>query len=65
MFLAAWPSSLLKAWPLNGWGLFWTIAACMSAAVALAMPRADLANPLGVSSMIQLSVRVAFPWLFL
>ena len=65
MFLAAWPSSLLKARPLNGWGLFWTIAACMSIAVALAMPRADLANPLGVSSMIQLSVRVAVPWLFL
>lgn len=62
---AAQQSSLWSGKALNGWRLFWLVTAGMSLAVAVAVSRVDLAAPLGLSAMIQFSVRVAVPWLFL
>ena len=53
----------LKA--LNGWSLFWLVAGPISAGMLVAMIGADLSSAEGVSSMIQLSVRCAVPWVFL
>ena len=50
---------------LNGWRLFWLIALPTSAVMVIAMMRTDLSSAEGVSSMIQLSVRHAVPWLYL
>jgi hypothetical protein len=50
---------------LNRWGLFALIVIPMSIAAAIGMTRVDLASPLGVSAMIQFSVRLAVPWLFI
>jgi len=58
-------SSILQSKILNGWKLFSLIVIPMSGAVALAMTTVDLSSPLGVSAMIQFSVRLAVPWLFL
>ena len=59
------PSELLKIKMINGWNLFWLIMAPISLVMVLAMMRVDLSSAEGVSSMIQLSVRCAVPWLFL
>jgi hypothetical protein len=50
---------------VNGWGLFYLIALPVSVAMVIAMARTDLATGEGVSSLIQLSVRLAVPWLYL
>lgn len=50
---------------INGWKLFWLITAPISLGMVLAMTRVDLSRAEGVSSMIQLSVRCAVPWLYL
>ncbi len=55
----------LKNKLLNGWNLFWLITGPISAIMVLAMIRADLGSAEGVSSLIQLSVRCAVPWLYL
>jgi hypothetical protein len=57
--------SLLQSKFLNDWKLFALVVIPMSAAVALGMTTVDLSSPLGVSAMIQFSVRLAVPWLFL
>ena len=57
--------SALKSKYLNGWGLFALVVAPMCTAVLLQMATVDLANPRYVSSMIQFSVRLAVPWLYL
>jgi len=49
---------------LNSWGLFALIVIPMCIAAVIAMTRVDLSSPLGVSAMIQFSVRLAVPWLF-
>ena len=49
---------------INGWNLFWLVTAPLSLAIVLSMTRADLSGPEAVSSMIQLSVRCAIPWLY-
>jgi hypothetical protein len=49
----------------NGWGLFWVVTLPTSALMVISMMRADLSNGEAVSSMIQLSVRCAVPWLYL
>jgi hypothetical protein len=56
---------LLKNKNLNGWNLFRLITVPISLVMVLAMLRTDLSSAAGVSSMIQLSVRCAVPWLFL
>lgn len=58
-------NGLLKNRLINGWNLFWLVATPLSLAMVVAMMRVDLTTPEGVSSMIQLSVRSAVPWLFL
>jgi hypothetical protein len=58
-------SSILNSKLLNSWWLFSLIVLPMSIAVAIAMSRAVLSSPSGVSSMIQFSVRLAVPWLFI
>ena len=50
---------------LNSWGLFARIVIPMSIAAAIGMTRVDLSSPLGVSAMIQFTVRLAVPWLFI
>ena len=50
---------------INGWKLFWLITAPISLIVIQAAMRVDLSAAEAVSSMIQLSVRCAIPWLFL
>jgi len=55
----------LKNKAINEWGLFWLITAPISIAMLIAMAGADLRSGPGVSSMIQVSVRCAVPWLYL
>ena len=55
----------LKNKSVNEWSLFWLITGPISAVMVFSMMRADLSSAEGVSSMIQLSVRCAVPWLFL
>ncbi len=58
-------SKALKSKAINGWHLFWLITGPISALMVFSMLRADLTGAEGVSSMIQLSVRWAIPWLYL
>jgi hypothetical protein len=55
---------LLKSKTINGWNLFWLITAPISLVMVLAMTRVDLSKAEAVSSMIQISVRCAVPWLY-
>ena len=50
---------------LNGWSLFAIIVIPMCIAAAVAMTRVELSTAPGVSAMIQFSVRLAVPWLFI
>jgi DMSO/TMAO reductase YedYZ heme-binding membrane subunit len=63
--MSAYLNELLKNKMINGWNLFWLITAPISLAIVFTMTRVDLSSAEGVSSMIQLSVRCAVPWLFL
>lgn len=56
---------LLKNRLVNGWKLFWLVTTPISIVVIVRMLRTDLTSAEGVSSMIQLSVRCAIPWLYL
>ena len=56
---------LLKSKHLNGWPLFYWIAGINSAAVIAYMPTQDLSEPVGVSEMIQMTVRCAVPFIYL
>lgn len=49
---------------MHGWHLFALVVVPMCVAEFLAMSTVDLTAPRGVSSMIQVSVRLAVPWLF-
>jgi hypothetical protein len=55
----------LKNKLINGWNLFWLVTVPLSLVVVLGMMRVDLSGAEAVSSMIQLSVRCAIPWLYL
>ena len=57
--------TILNSKFLNSWGLFGSIVIPMSIAAAVAMARVDLSSPWGISAMIQFSVRLAVPWLFI
>jgi hypothetical protein len=50
---------------VNGWRLFSIAVASMTLVVVTAALRADLSSPLGISSLLQLSVRLSVPWLYL
>ena len=56
---------VLKSKHLNDWPLFYWIAALDSAAVVAYLPTQDLSTPVGVSEMIQCSVRCCVPFLYL
>jgi sulfoxide reductase heme-binding subunit YedZ len=56
--------SWLKSARFNDWSLFYFIAAINSIAVIGYVPTQDLTTPLGLSEMIQCSVRVCVPILF-
>ncbi len=56
---------VLKTNAINKWRLFWLITGPISIAMIIAMIRTDLSSGPGVSSMIQLAVRCAIPWLYL
>lgn len=56
---------LLRNKALNSWNLFWLISAPISIVMLIAMSGTNLSSGAGVSSMIQLSVRCAVPWLYL
>ena len=58
-------NELLKIKLINGWNLFWLITVHLSLVMVLTMIRVDLSSAEAVSSMIQLSVRCAVPWLYL
>ncbi len=49
---------------INGWSLFSLISSFISIAMIVGMLRGELSTGEGVSSMIQLSVRFAVPWLY-
>jgi len=57
-------NQLLKSNMINGWPLFWLVTLPVSVVVMLNMRRADLSEAETVSSMIQLSVRNAVPYLY-
>ena len=50
---------------VNSWALFSIVVVPMCSAALLAMTAVDLSSSLGISSMIQFSVRLAVPWLFI
>jgi sulfoxide reductase heme-binding subunit YedZ len=56
---------LLKSTFLNGWYLFGWIIVPMSIITIYAWSQIDTTEPVQVSSMIQLTVRLAIPWLYL
>lgn len=58
-------SDVLQLKALNKWGLFWLITVPISLAMVIAMAITDTSSALGVSAMIQLSVRCAVPWLYI
>ena len=55
---------ILKNKLINGWNLFWLISAPVSLLIIQAAIRVDLSAAEAVSSMIQLAVRCAVPWLY-
>ena len=57
--------NILKSKRCNGWPLLYLIVLANSAVVITYMPTQDLATPLGISEMIQLSVRCCVPMLYL
>ena len=59
------PSPNLKSDLFNGWNLFALIVIPMFIANGIAMSRVDLSDPLAISGMIQFSVRLAVPWVFI
>ncbi len=50
---------------LNGWSLFTLVTVSMTVAVLAATMTVDLASAPGVSAMLQFSVQLAVPWLYL
>lgn len=58
-------TKLLKSKAINEWNLFWLISGPISIVMIIGMLRTELSSGEAVSSMIQLSVRCAVPWLYL
>ena len=56
--------SILGHKHLNGWNLFGLIVFLISVAVVSRLTQIDTTNPADISGMIQFSVRLAVPWLF-
>ena len=58
-------AEVLKKPAFNQWRLFWLVVIPTSLVMIVGMLRTETWNGPAVSSMIQLSVRFAVPWLFL
>ena len=56
---------ILKSRQLNGWPLFYWVAGINAVVVIAYMPTQELAAPMGVSEMIQMTVRCAVPFIYL
>ncbi len=56
---------LLKTKAINGWRLYWLIAIPMCIVMVIAIMGVDMSTVSGVRSMIQLSVRMAVPFIFM
>lgn len=59
------PSGVLKSRFINGWNLFWLVTGLISMAMLIAVMANEMNSGPAVSSLIQLSVRCAVPWLYL
>ena len=59
------PGQFLQARILNGWSLFWLVSGSVSLLMVSAMLRSELTSGPAISELIQLSVRLSVPWLFL
>ncbi|NIV16826.1 MAG: hypothetical protein GWN47_00105 [Woeseiaceae bacterium] len=57
--------NVLGSRTLNGWRLFAVIVVPICVAVVFGMAAVNLARPAGISELIQLSVRLAVPWLYI
>ena len=57
--------AILKSKAINGWRLFWLISIPMCIVMVIGMMGADMSTGPGVSKMIQFSVRIAVPFIFL
>ena len=58
-------STIIKAKALNGWNLFWLITIPVFLAVVIKITMVDLSSAKDISSMIQFSVRLSVPWIYL
>ncbi|MFM7273769.1 MAG: hypothetical protein ACKO4A_07910 [Gammaproteobacteria bacterium] len=58
-------AQILKHRSLNGWALFLLIVLPLSATVLFEASGLDLSDPRNISALLQLSVRLAVPWLYL
>ena len=57
--------NLLQHQSLNGWSLFYLVAALTFAAIAIGLVITGVSTPEATVSMIRLSVQLASPWIFL
>ena len=57
--------NLLRHSSLNGWPLFYLVAALTFAAIALGLVITGVSSPEATVSLIRLSVQLASPWIFL
>jgi hypothetical protein len=63
--MSAKPEDIFQHKAINRWRLFSLIAVPISLVMVIAISRTDLSGAKAVSSMIQLSVRMAVPWICL
>ncbi|MCH8081335.1 MAG: hypothetical protein IID52_02985 [Proteobacteria bacterium] len=63
--MASGGDSILGHKHLNGWKLFGLIVFLISVAVVSRLTQINTTNPADISGMIQFSVRLAVPWLFI
>lgn len=57
-------NSILGHKHLNGWRLWGLVTGLISVSVIIPLSQIDISNPAHISGMIQQSVRLAVPWLF-
>jgi hypothetical protein len=58
-------TDVLQHKALNGWPLFYLIAALTAAAIGAGLSEFGLATPQAVIDIIRLSVQLASPWIFI
>jgi hypothetical protein len=63
--MSAKPKGILQHKAINNWALYLLIAVPISLVMLIAISRTDLSGARGLRSMIQLSVRLAIPWICL